>query len=53
MIKTHTTVEAFLRVSQSLLKEKEAANNLILGIAATLNRDINYYGTEPLSEHLS
>ncbi|MBL4716604.1 MAG: hypothetical protein JKX95_08210 [Bacteroidia bacterium] len=45
----HQTAKEFLETSQSLLEAKEAENNLILGLATTLVRDINYYGdNQPL-----
>jgi predicted GNAT family acetyltransferase len=44
MITRYDTAKQFLEVSQTLLEEKEAENNLILGLAATLNRDLKYYG---------
>lgn len=47
MVITYNTAKDFLQASQSLLEEKEAENNLILGLAATLIRDITYYGNYP------
>lgn len=55
MVKTYNSAWNFLAASLPLLLEKEAENNLILGIAETLQRDIKYYGDQPpllISVHL-
>ena len=44
MIKVYQTANDFLAIAQNLLQEKEAENNLLLGLAGTLKRDIHYYG---------
>jgi predicted GNAT family acetyltransferase len=49
MIKAYQTAGDFLAIAQNCLQEKEAENNLMLGLAYTLNRDIHYFGnTQPL-----
>lgn len=44
MITSYHSATDFLAASRSLLEEREAENNLLLGLAATLSRDIRYYG---------
>jgi predicted GNAT family acetyltransferase len=46
MIKIHDTAKEFLAFSRNLLEEKEAENNLILGLAATLTKQSDYYSDE-------
>ena len=46
ILQIHHTASEFLEVSQALLEKQEAENNLILGLANTLVRDINYYGDQ-------
>lgn len=49
MVKSHSNATHFLADCQTLLEEKEAANNLILGLAGVLKQDIYYYGkNQPL-----
>ena len=55
IIKNHRSASTFLESTQALLEAREAENNLILGLATTLERDITYYSdVQPmlLSLHL-
>ncbi len=46
-MKAHPTARSFLAATRSMLEEREAENNLILGLATTLAGDRTYYGEAP------